>query len=74
MRSLLERERERTQLEREVENTGREREREHSSMGLTWHCSEVEVFPYDLLKLAVHGSWSKTLTQIQPEVLTQYRA
>lgn len=46
----------------------------HSVMGLTWHRSEVEVLPDDLLKLAVHGSWSKTLTQIQPEVLTQYRA
>lgn len=46
----------------------------HSVMGLTWHCSEVEVLPDDLLKLAVHGAWSEALTQIQPEVLTQGRA
>lgn len=43
-------------------------------MRLTGHSAEVEVFPDDLLKLAVHGARCEALTQIQPEILAQDEA
>lgn len=41
---------------------------------LTGHGAQVEVLPYDLLKLAVHGSWCKALAQVKSQILTESRA
>lgn len=43
-------------------------------MFLTGNSSQVQVLSDELLQLTVHGARSETLTEVQPEVLTEGRA
>lgn len=46
----------------------------YTQVCLTGHGAQVKVFPDELLQLTVHGAWSETLTEVQPEVFTERRA